>query len=116
MHSWLLSDGNARLAMNRSPSAEGKNYSVSRAETVKWPIRFDPARDFVAGFPDDSGSSGVKRWRSCNLDTSLLWPGQPPQSHFPQQLALPFSGSGIMGTLKDIVNGYRYNLQSLWTY
>jgi transposase InsO family protein len=73
--------------------AEKENYFVGRAwarQNVQ--IRFDPeARDFVAEFPDDTGQlQEIKRWPARNLDAHpLLWPGQPPQSHFPQQLALP---------------------------
>ena len=72
---------------------EKENFFVGRAwarQNVH--IRFDPeARDFVAEFPDDTGQlQEIKRWPARNLDAHrLLWPGQPPQSLFPQQLALP---------------------------
>ena len=72
---------------------EKERYSVGRAWAHQFvQIRFDPAtRDFVAHFPDEMGQlQEIKRWPARNLEAHhLLWPGEPPPAHYPQQLALP---------------------------
>lgn len=62
-------------------------------------IRFDPAtRNFVASLPGEDGNlQEIKRWHARHLEVHhLLWPGDPPPTHCPQQLALPFTLSDIL--------------------
>jgi hypothetical protein len=61
-------------------------------------VRFDPAtRHFIAYLPDEAGpGQEIQRWPARNVDAQqLLWPGDPPPIHCPQQLGLPLVWDAI---------------------
>jgi transposase InsO family protein len=86
---------------------EHEYYLVGRAfaQQSVW-VSFDPdTRQFVAKQLDEEGHlQEIKRWPARNVEASqLLWPGDPPPNHCPQQLALPFPWSEWVKELKEKV-------------
>ncbi len=86
---------------------EHEYYQVGRAFARQFvQVRFDPAtRNFVAYFPDEQGQlQEIKRWPARNFEAHhLLWPGDPPPLHCPQQLALPLSlNEGFVDYLEKV--------------
>jgi transposase InsO family protein len=86
---------------------EHEYYLVGRTFAHQFvQVRFDPqTRHFVAYLSGEEGIlQEIKRWPARNLTPSyLLWPGEPPPTHCPQQLALPFSlPDGFMEISKKV--------------
>lgn len=77
---------------------EHDRYQVGPAFARQYvQIKFDPAkREYVAYLEENGTLQEVKRWPARDLKIhDLLWPGDPPPLHYPQQLSLPF-GSEIL--------------------
>ena len=92
-----------------SIGGEHEYYLVGRAFARQFvQVRFDPdTRNFVAYLPGEEGQlQEIKRWPARNLDAHhLLWPGDSPVFHCPQQLALPLSLNEIFFETAEKVNG-----------
>jgi hypothetical protein len=93
-----------------SIGGEHEYYLVGRAFARQFvQIRFDPdTRNFVAYLPGEEAQlQEIKRWPARNLDAHhLLWPGDPPPFHCPQQLALPLSLNEISFEIAEKINCY----------